>query len=435
MSNTKSTTKASKANTKASKATESPRAEAPKHKPTKAEKAEKATQNATAKMLEEMNKFVLTFISHHGKDRADKLTKRWHESQDELSTLVSTFMPKPNTKRDVKPKDKNAPKAPLSAYMCFAKATRDEYKEAGHAGKEIMVQQGAAWKTMSDKEKKKYAKQAEADKERYEAEKANYKPDPEFVELLAKYEAEHVKVSKRAPRDPDAPKGARSAYMFYSKAKRDQIKAENPDAKASEISKLVSAGWKELSERKKSRYVEEAKADTERYNNEMSNYIMPESVKKAKEEWYKTHPVKGKAGKGKAGKGKAVRDPTKPKAAHTAYFYYCEANRAKVAAANPEMSKREVNAQMSEAWKELKQAVKDGDSKAERKVAKFNDLALEDKGRFTEEMKSYKPANVPAAEAEDDDAEAEDDEEMVPTLDEDEEDEDSEEEDEEDEDA
>ncbi|CEP14314.1 hypothetical protein [Parasitella parasitica] len=71
-------------------------------------------------------------------------------------------------------KDPNAPKRGLSAYMFFSQDQRATVKEEnpeatfGQIGKIL----GDKWKNMSDEQKKPYVKKAEADKKRYEDEKA-----------------------------------------------------------------------------------------------------------------------------------------------------------------------------------------------------------------------------------------------------------------------
>ncbi|KAI9365217.1 high mobility group box domain-containing protein [Pilaira anomala] len=71
-------------------------------------------------------------------------------------------------------KDPSAPKRGLSAYMFFSQDQRatvkDESPEAtfGQIGKIL----GEKWKALSDEQKKPYNEKAEADKKRYENEKA-----------------------------------------------------------------------------------------------------------------------------------------------------------------------------------------------------------------------------------------------------------------------
>ena len=43
------------------------------------------------------------------------------------------------------------------------------------------------------------------------------------------------KASTKKKKDPNAPKGALSAFMYFSKAKRPEIKEENPEASFGEL--------------------------------------------------------------------------------------------------------------------------------------------------------------------------------------------------------
>lgn len=57
------------------------------------------------------------------------------------------------------------------------------------------------------------------------------------------------------------PKKALSAYMFFSQAKRKEVKEENPDASFGEIGKMLGAAWKEVSDADKKPFEDQAKAD------------------------------------------------------------------------------------------------------------------------------------------------------------------------------
>ncbi|CAO3699883.1 hypothetical protein G6F70_007185 [Rhizopus microsporus] len=73
---------------------------------------------------------------------------------------------------------------------------------------------------------------------------------------------------KRGKKDPNAPKRALSAYMFFSQANREKVIKENPGAKFGEIGKILGARWKELSDEEKKPFVEQAEADKKRYEEE-----------------------------------------------------------------------------------------------------------------------------------------------------------------------
>ncbi|KAI0632820.1 high mobility group box domain-containing protein, partial [Trametes polyzona] len=76
----------------------------------------------------------------------------------------------------------------------------------------------------------------------------------------------------KSKKDPNAPKRALSAYMFFSQDWRERIKAENPDAGFGEIGKLLGAKWKELDDDEKKPYLDQAAADKVRVEQEKSKY-------------------------------------------------------------------------------------------------------------------------------------------------------------------
>lgn len=75
-----------------------------------------------------------------------------------------------------KKKDPDAPKRSLSAYMFFANETRDivRAENPGISFGQVGKQLGDRWKALEDDDKIPYNTKAEADKKRYEKEKAEY---------------------------------------------------------------------------------------------------------------------------------------------------------------------------------------------------------------------------------------------------------------------
>jgi structure-specific recognition protein 1 len=173
-------------------------------------------------------------------------------------------------------KDPNAPKKSLSAYLFFSNAKRDQVKLenpdiAGKVG-DIAKKLGEMWKELSDADKEPYNKMAEQDKERYAREMANYTPPENTGEPSPK--------KKKVKKDPNAPKKSLSAYLFFSNAKRDQVKLENPDiaGKVGDIAKKLGEMWKELSDADKEPYNKMAEQDKERYAKEMEAYNAKQSA-------------------------------------------------------------------------------------------------------------------------------------------------------------
>ena len=78
-------------------------------------------------------------------------------------------------------------------------------------------------------------------------------------------------------------KRAQSSYMAYCAGVREQFKAENPDAKVTELAKLMGAAWKALDADGRAEYEALAEADKQRYADEMARAEMvPEQKKQRK---------------------------------------------------------------------------------------------------------------------------------------------------------
>lgn len=84
---------------------------------------------------------------------------------------------------------------------------------------------------------------------------------------------EQRKKTSRRKKDPNAPKRALSAYMFFANENRDIIKAENPDVSFGQVGKLLGEKWKALSPEEKEPYEAKAKADKRRYESEKELYL------------------------------------------------------------------------------------------------------------------------------------------------------------------
>ncbi|KAF7320951.1 hypothetical protein HMN09_00181800 [Mycena chlorophos] len=84
--------------------------------------------------------------------------------------------------------------------------------------------------------------------------------------------AEKAEKGGRKKKDPNAPKRALSAYMFFSQAARKDVQAENPDASFGEVGKLLGAKWKEMDEEERKPYTDMAADDKIRAEREKNEY-------------------------------------------------------------------------------------------------------------------------------------------------------------------
>ena len=110
------------------------------------------------------------------------------------------------------------------------------------------------------------------------------------------------------PDDPNKPKRACSAYLFFTTTRRAEIAAEQPELvkNVPEMAKTLGKEWKELDEEGRKPFVARAEKDHARYQAEMKDYKPPEKVLKMDEEiWI------------------LPKDDTKPKRPGSAYTVFC----------------------------------------------------------------------------------------------------------------
>ena len=71
-------------------------------------------------------------------------------------------------------------------------------------------------------------------------------------------------------KDPNAPKRALSAYMFFAKAERPNILKKHPNYSVTDVAKELGVRWKTIKD--KSKYEKEAAKDKARYEAAMQKY-------------------------------------------------------------------------------------------------------------------------------------------------------------------
>ncbi len=105
--------------------------------------------------------------------------------------------------------------------------------------------------------------------------------DGEPVATVLTKKGKTVKKSKKTAKDPNAPKKAKNAYMFFSSEKNAEVKTkfskEQDDGtlkapKGSEVAKEIGKMWKELSEAEKLPYQEMYTKAKAKYEEEMKVY-------------------------------------------------------------------------------------------------------------------------------------------------------------------
>lgn len=200
----------------------------------------------------------------------------------------------------------------------------------------------------------------------------------EELQKLFEKEAKALRKSKKN-KDPNRPKRARSAYIFYCKEHRGEAKADKPTEVTQELSKM----WDGFKERVKkgdkkavkemNKYQQMVKKDKERYDSQMKDYTPP--VQSSDDE--KT-------------KGKRKKKPADaPKRALSAYQFWSKDARPKIVKEHPEAKAKDVMKLLGEAWKKV----------PEKKRAPYQKKANADKERYNKAMEEYKKTHATTASA------------------------------------
>eukprot|EP00804_Cyclotella_cryptica_P024453 CCRYP_019266-RF/>CCRYP_019266-RF protein AED:0.28 eAED:0.28 QI:595/1/0.8/1/0.44/0.3/10/671/376 len=284
------------------------------------------------------------------------------------------------------PRDPNAPKRNMSAYLLYQNAMRDSFKQQnpGMTFGQLSKYTSAMYAEMPIAEKEAWNARAEADKARYLHDLATYVPPPGYD---AKGDAIHPhlvhpvgKLKKglgmgsavRNTRDPNAPKRNMSAYLLYQNCMRETFKAQNPGITFGQLAKFTSHMYKCLSPEEKARWEAHAAQDKARFEAEMASYVPPPGYDAS------GNLVEDRRNLNKKYQ-KKLKDPEQPKRARGSFVFFTFDERPKVMAEHPNLKFVEMGTMLGERWRSLP---------AEEKQ-KYEDMAAEDKQRFTKEMEEY----------------------------------------------
>jgi len=218
------------------------------------------------------------------------------------------------------PKDPNAPKRPLSAYMLWAAEARGDVAEShpDYSITEIASKLGKMWKKVSAADKADYVGQSDTLKAAYYKKMEKYKKSSsykEHQEALAEFKAKE----KRKPfkKDPNAPKRPMSGYMIFVSEVRDSVVSKNPDMGVTDVLKEVGSMWRDLDDSEQARYKSKADKLKVKYEKEVKAYQTTSKYKKyqaEKEEFQAKRKAERKKEKAKLTPNKKkARKAKKPK--------------------------------------------------------------------------------------------------------------------------
>jgi hypothetical protein len=176
----------------------------------------------------------------------------------------------------------------------------------------------------------------------------------ELKNIIKKQEKKAKKTSKKK-KPADAPKAARSPYIFFCMEEREKIKEENPKIENKEIMREMGRRWavlKEEDEEEFNRFQEMAAEDKKRFADEKKEYVPTEADEKPK---------------------KKVSKRTK-----SAYMFFCDDMRPQLKEEG--FSGKELMTELGSRWKELK----DNEDRADE-YAEYLEKAAEAKNEKVDE--------------------------------------------------
>ena len=186
-------------------------------------------------------------------------------------------------------KDPHKPKW-CNAYMHFAKDQRGAVKEANPdmTNAEVTKELGRMWREdMSGEDKAPYQDASDAEKAACAEAMASYSPP------TSDGDTETPKKGRKKQRAEGEPKKALNAYMHFTIAQRETVKADNSEMSNTEITKELGRLWREeMDEEAKAPYLTAAAEDKQRYVREMESYNPAETPAPAKKTPVKKAPAK-----------------------------------------------------------------------------------------------------------------------------------------------
>ena len=153
-------------------------------------------------------------------------------------------------------------------------------------------------------------------------------------------------------------KKARSAYSYFTAAQRASIVKSNPNASFGDVSKLISAKWRKMSDRAKRKYVKLSTEDKGRYQREVAEVCERHGI-----------PTKQQL-------------ENRPKKPLTAFFIYQREVRREITKSQPNLKPPQVAKEASRLWKALEPKQK----------SKYEKLAVADRARYQREKAAAQAA-------------------------------------------
>jgi len=179
-------------------------------------------------------------------------------------------------------KDQNAPKRNVSAYLLYQNAMRETFKREnpGMTFGQLAKYTSHMYKNLTPEEKATWDARAQQDKARYDRQMSLYVPPPGHDARGNMIEENRPvkRRTKRAPKDPAAPKRASGAYVFFTNEMRPIVMKQFPGIKFVEMGRILGERWRALTPSEKKRFEDIAAEDKTRFQMEMQQYTAGQQV-------------------------------------------------------------------------------------------------------------------------------------------------------------
>lgn len=201
------------------------------------------------------------------------------------------------------------------------------------------------------------------------------KADMENVlKVLSERQSEFLLVptstSRKAKKDPNAPKRHRSGYILFCTEERANVKKKYPDLSAKDLTVKLGELWRGLSEEKKKKFNLKSEEDKKRYEAEMEDYTPPEGTE--------------------APQRKAKKEPKYGNIKHplSGYMFFCKSQREAVKKDQPDLNNKDVTKELAARWKVLSEKQKEPYLKQAEVDRQRFDNEVEEAGYSRPERKS-----------------------------------------------
>merc|ERR1719469_1171821 len=172
-------------------------------------------------------------------------------------------------------KDVNAPKRNVSAYLLYQNAMRNAFKQEnpGMTFGQLAKYTSCMYKNLTPEEKATWVTRAEEDKKRYDEQLTQYVPPPGH-DARGNVIGDQApkRRTKRGPKDPNAPKRASGAYVFFTNEMRPIVMEQHPGIKFVDMGRILGERWRALTPEEKTKYEAQSGEDKMRFQLEMSQY-------------------------------------------------------------------------------------------------------------------------------------------------------------------